>query len=392
MPKTISFASVELRLLLALLRSALHDEARITVPTDSINWAAFIDLVERHRVGAFLHRRATLAIRDNCPVAVSERIRDISAFTARRALAHAAVQLTLVQAIDAIGVDVIAIKGLILSQRTYGAIGARHVGDIDLFVRGSDIEAVDMLLQSRGLRRTRPDFPLSPRQLKSYVRIKPEFEYHHQNANVRIELLWRLDGISETRDSVWSHSARCRIGGHDFRTLSPEIEALYLLQHGARHAWFRLFWLVDAAMILRNPAINWEKVATLARSRKIDRAVVQAAGLVEDLLGISPPKTLVGNRSSHHGGDYLRKEALRQIARPVATPEPVMEWTRQLVYRVRLQRSLRAKFGTMAPHLFTPESWRTLRLSDRWFALYYPLTPFLWIWRRLHRRNEPEVD
>jgi hypothetical protein len=83
----------------------------------------------------------------------------------------------------------------------------------------------------------------------------------------------------------------------------------------------------------------------------------------------------------------LTAETRRQIARVPLKNEGTVEWFRQAAYRMRLQRKFAGKLAVMAPHLFSPESWRMLRLPDRWFFLYYPAAPFLWLWRRMRRQK-----
>lgn len=376
--------SPELSILLDLLRTAISGES-ISLPAERIDGEKFWRLTQRHRVAAYLYQRLPGVIDELCDSAVAGRLRNAAQLTIQRALQQAKIQLQLIRLLEGEGIAAIPIKGLVLSQQRYGAIGMRHVGDIDLLVRKSDVAKADAVLRRSDLRRTRPDFDLTTRQLREFTRIKPEFEYHDVAAGVRIELLWRLDGIPDDENSVWNHAARCRIGGHDFRMLPPEIELLYLLQHGARHGWFRLFWLVDAALVLRDPAENWPSVISAARRLGIERPVLQGAELARDLLAVPIPPALEPFQHERKIISALKREAVRQISRPIAPVETLGEWSRQLGYRVKLHRSWRQKFATVSPHLFTPETWRVCRLPDRWFFLYHVLAPFAWLCRRAKR-------
>lgn len=377
-------SSPELALLLALLRSALGHTAPVAAPTD-IDWSRFLATVERHRLGAFLAQRAGAQLTASCPPEVGQKLQAAAASTAQRALIVMAQQLRLTRLFAAGGIEVLAVKGLVSAEQLYGGIGRRHVGDLDLLVRSEDVARADALLQTiPGLRRTRPDFPLTPRQLKEYVRVKPEFEYMLAPAALRVELLWRLEGLPAKED-VWTDAVECAPGGHRTRTLAPELNALYLFQHGARHAWFRLFWLVDIALLLQSADFDASQLIAHARRTGAERAVLQGAALAQRLFAFDLPPALVPQPSERAIIGSLVDEACRQITRTPVVNESVTEWFRQVIYRVRLQKNIRTKFAVLTPHLFSPLNWQTLPLPDRWFFIYYLTTPFLWLWRRLAR-------
>lgn len=380
--------SPELRWLLVLLRSALgRAPANIAGPA-SLDWPAFIATVQRHRVGALLSHRAAGPLAAHCPPDVVRQLKAIAAANQLRALTQAAEQIRLVRTLTAAGIATLPVKGLVLAQQLYGAVGLRHVGDIDLLIRPADAERADAALRGTGLRRTRPDFPLTPRQTAEFLRVKPEFEYVRTAPPQRVELLWRLESLPDT-NAVWSGAVSCALGGQPMRTLAPDLNASYLFQHGARHGWFRLFWLVDLALLLDREDLDWTVVVGRARSLGLERPLLQGAALAHELFGTKlPPAFQPTSREQPHI-TALVAEARRQIAREPAPDEPLGEWLRQTRYRVSLHRGSRAKLAVMRPHLFSPKNWQTLPLPDRWFFLYPPLSPILWLARRFRRGFAP---
>lgn len=378
--------SPELRLLLRLLRSGLGTDDATPDASPSVDVRALVALAERHRVSAFLHHRAAEALARLAPPGTVDALQRVAQPAMHRALLATAEQIRLVQTLERAGIESIAVKGLLLAQQLYGAVGIRHVGDIDLFVRVADVTEADAALQAAGLRRTRPEFPLSPRQTREFIRVKPEFEYVRQNPLMRVELLWRLEGLPPAEvENAWRTSVPAQLGAQPMRRLPPQLDALYVLQHGARHGWFRLFWLVDAALLFRDASLDWEHIMRTARAQRLERALQQAALLAADLLGVSPPPALLPRPAERPAIARLAAEAVRQIARDAAVHEGVAEWARQLRYRVALAATPRAKYAVLAPHLFSPESWRTWPLPDRFFFVYYFANPFLWLWRRWRR-------
>lgn len=370
-------SSPELRLLLAFARHAL---GRGGPPPEAagVDWPRFVAHVERHRLAPFLQAHAAAAIAAHCPREVTDRVRASAGQSLRRSLAQTVELLRLTAALAAERVPSFTIKGVVLAQQLHGQSAARFSGDLDLVVAAEDAGRADAVLQAAGLRRTWPEFPLTPRQHAAFVRTKPDFEYTLARSGepLRVELLWRLEGVpNKTAFTTVSFA------GRPVRTLALADHALLLFQHGARHAWFRLFWLVDIARLLERDDLDWTGLHARARAAGSERALRQGVAFAAELLGAPIPAAL----ASAPGNPALLAEARRQIARTPCTDEPFPEWSRQLRYRVRLARGPVAKWRVLTPHLFTPANWRVWRLSDGWFWLYYPATPFLWLWRVLRR-------
>lgn len=369
--------SPELRLLLHLTRSALGNDPGPTPDLAAVRWPQFAAAIDRHRLGPLLHRHAAAHVAALCPPSVTAHCQHAATVALRRALAQTAELVRLTDALAAADVSTFTVKGVALAQQLHGHVAARTASDVDLVVSPDDVARADAVLQTLRLRRTRPDFPLTPRQLRAYLSVKPEFEYIGDAAGFRVELLWRLEGLASA-----PRVTPVALGGREFRTLTLEDHALYLLQHGARHAWFRLFWLVDIARLLARSDLDWSQLHARTRATRTERGFFQGIALAVELLGAPRPATLRARADAR-----LCAEARRQLERTPPRDEPLAEWTRQLLYRVRLAEGAEAKRAVLAPHVFTPQNWAVWRLPDRWFWLYYPATPLLWLWRFIRRKH-----
>ncbi len=378
--------SPEFRLLLALIRAALGTGEPPAGPASGIAWSAFHALVERHRVGPLLHLHASAAVAAACPAGIAQAVQTIAAANSRRALACAAEQIALVRGLAAAGIEVVALKGLVLSQQLHGNLHTRPVGDIDLLLRPADAARADTLLRAGGWARSNPAFPLTPRQTGQFIRLKPEFEYVRGRPPQRVELRWTLEGMGGA-EAALGRADSVALGGEAMRTLPADLNLVYLLQHGARHGWFRLFWLVDLAFALRSPAFDATAVAAAARRLEAERSVWQGLQLVEDLLGVPCPAPLRPPAHAARRTARLKADAHWMIAAELDELNAFRGWLRQLCYRTRLEPRLRAKFAVLEPHLFSPATWGMWPLPDRWFFLYYFATPFFWLWRRARRRG-----
>jgi len=368
----------ELQLLLALVRTAFRPNNPPPPAPPTMAWPALLALVERHRLAPFLHLRAASALAATCPPEIVAPIRASAAQTVRRSLAQTAELFRLLDVLETAQVPALVVKGVALAQQLHGGLGARFASDLDLVVAPENAMRADAALRAAGLRRSWPDFALTPRQTRAYLALKSDFEYCRDDAThaLRIELLWRLECLLTP-----PRTAAIVLGGREVRTLSLEDHALYLLQHGARHAWHRLFWLVDIALLLERRELDWSALLARARASGSERALLQGTTLACHLLGSPPPAALAGIQTQ----PSLLAEARRQITRRPRLNESAREWSRQLHYRLGLAATLPQKWRVLAPHLFTPINWQVWRLPDRWFWLYYPATPFLWVWRYLRR-------
>ena len=377
----------ELAVACGLLRAALGTDA-----AERQNWRELAGriglgrleaLVRRHRIGSFLARRLPKEVVAMLPAGSAGMLSVVGAETARGALARAGEVVRLTRACAEAGLPVLSMKGVVLAQQLYGDLMQRHAGDIDLLFHPSQVEAADGVLRTCGYRRTRPDFELTARQHHEYLTLKPEFEYWSAAACIRVELHWRLEGLDEAE--IWRKPERCRLGGCEIGTLPWALNVRYLCEHGARHGWFRLFWLVDVALLLRENRTDWTEVMAAARRAGTERALAQAAVLAEELLGATArPEWVSREPAECRRIARLVAEARRHMQIPESgTAGGVREWARQLRYRAALQRTGFRKWAMVRPHVYSPLGWSMVRLPDRWFWLYGPLTPFLWLGRRL---------
>ena len=162
----------------------------------------------------------------------------------------------------------ITLKGTVLAAQVYGNLALRHAGDIDLLVAPQHIELADKLLRIY-LQRLLPNFLLTPSQHQRFVRLMHHFEYWQAQSNLSLELHWRAihdqSPAALAVTQLLSRAQTVSLAGLPLPALSLYDIILYLCGHGGNHFWFRIFWLVDLAEIIRqNPAINWHQLITLA--------------------------------------------------------------------------------------------------------------------------------
>lgn len=386
-PACMAAWSPELRALVQLLRVALGTtKAKDYRWPTGVDSAAFGENLARQRVGAFLQSEIPAAALGELPPEVRKHVAELSSRTARNALVRSAELVRIARLFAVGGISFLSIKGPLLARSLYGEVGGRHAGDLDLLIAPDNLKQADAALRAAGSRRSQPDFDLTPRQWREYLRLKHEFEYFNDATKVRIEVEWRLEGFGRQSFDTWLKSGvRETLGGAELTRLPPDVEANYLFVHGAGHEWFRLFWLVDIAQLLLHGGVDWDRLMRTARASGTELSVWQGAQLVKLLFGIPVPEALHVPKANAARVKWLVHAALRRVSRPEADRPGLRELLRQTQYQLRLRGDWSTKAAVLRPRLMSPANWKMMRLPDRLFALYYPAAPLLWLRRRFRR-------
>ena len=181
------------------------------------------------------------------------------------------------------------LKGVPLALRHYGDLAARRVGDIDILVAPLQVRAADRALHGLGWRRVGlgADEPLPPPRYWHEQRYAGPggmtLELHHRlHPNPHLlavptaQLLDRTEGLD--------------IGGVRVPVLDPVTELLYLSTHGSRHAWYRLLWVCDIAVIAAKAAPDFlDETHRVAVRLGLRHPLAQALLLAERLLATPAP-------------------------------------------------------------------------------------------------------
>lgn len=376
----------ELRLLVFHLRMALGTAtaADNDLASQPVDWAAWQRWVERHRVGAFLHHRLPAEARAALPPEATRRLRELAMDTARRSLARIAELTRLAGRFEQAGIRLLSVKGPALARRLYGEAGLRHAGDLDLLIAPDDARLADQLMREAGYYRAYPDFDLTPLQWEKYLGLRHELKFVRADLGLLAEVQWRLEGLPQLRFAdLWERRVSGELAGTPLALLPEPENALYLFVHGARHGWSALFWLVDIALLAATIS-EAEATALLRRAGELgaSHSLLQGAVLARDLLKARLPAAWEEALTHPRRVPWLADEARRRLAQPQSQPSDAVELFRRTWYALRLSDSLALQVELLQPRLLSPVNWKLCPLPDRWFWLYYPAGPLLWVLRR----------
>jgi Uncharacterised nucleotidyltransferase len=358
------------------------------------DWAAIVAGARRHRVAQLLLAGLQASGTTGVPADVVAELRRQSLDAARRSLAQAAEIGRLARAFADASVNVLALKGVVLSAQLHGDSALRDARDIDLLVDPEQAERADAVLVAGGYRCSNET--LSPRQSAAYGRWIKDVEYIHVVTGAAVELHCRLTDntnlLTTDFSRLWREREDVRLGDAVVATLSRRGLAPYLCVHGAGHGWERLRWLVDLATLLAEPG-SVDTAVDAAEAAGLGPCMLHAVMLAHDWLGLavadrhlararaSAPVMRLDRILSHLYAGTAWHEMPRRGSWKGLTRYSL--WQRR--YRLALKSDWRYRSSQAMRECFTPADYDTVRLPDSLFRLYPLVRPVGWLMRRWQR-------
>ncbi|MDQ1390402.1 MAG: hypothetical protein QOF56_3856, partial [Acidobacteriaceae bacterium] len=106
-----------------------------------VDWAAVLRLADDHGTSSLVHHSLS-RLDDMVPSSAMAALRERHERNIRKSLVLARELIRILDCLDALGIKAIPYKGLVLSEVYYGDMALRQFGDIDLFVRRSDVTRI----------------------------------------------------------------------------------------------------------------------------------------------------------------------------------------------------------------------------------------------------------
>jgi len=371
----------ELRLILELLSEeqlseATTHEARTCADSD---WELFLEYVRHHRLQPWMYVKFKKRRDSRIPQRVFQVLKREYVSNAIRMLRLSGEMSRLNDAFAARSIRVIMIKGPVLGTQLYGDMSLRTSKDIDILVAMDDLERAEQALHELGYESYRE----VPRIFNDWKWKAHHLMFQHSSSDIQVELHWRMNrdcGTEPDFEELWS---RRRIYAGSIACLSEQDLFLQLIQHGARHGWFRLRWLLDIDRMLR-ALTGSEELVRFVRQHDSLHVAGQALVLVHHLFKTPIPEPLrpllADRRAMRIAAPCL--EFINEMAK--LNNEASRELTKRFNSYLFSIMTFKNLLRYVAVRLY-PNSWdsRTLKLPRRLSFLYVPLKPFLWLWRRV---------
>ena len=256
--------------------------------SDKINFASFRELVVRHKLFTVTGSAISLFT-----VHQANELEDLKKQAIMRSMVISGELVRISDSFSDYSEALIVVKGPVLSMLLFGDVGARQYNDLDIHIP-PDIfhEVLDRFLKMdyRVLYPSiRKGFPF-----RYYFRHKMDVGLYHPGTGVYVELHSGFNSkklLSAPYElDLFGHRFRVSIMGRTICTLTPEANFVYLCIHGARHLYFRLFWLKDIADCLEQLELDHKLVAELSEKYQVRRILSLSLLLAASFFSVSIPE------------------------------------------------------------------------------------------------------
>ena len=348
------------------------------------DWAEYLTLVDRHRTPALSWAALSRVPATSIPEFAKQELQKRSDACRMKAMQHCLLLADALKRFNRAGIPVMPLKGQILSFALYGDVGLRESLDMDLEVPREDLGRAQDCLVSKDWQLEETFFPMSPRQLDSFLRNEQHINFIHAQTGRMLELHWRNQW--ETPDATRARRDRsvpASWQGCSLRAMHPGDLTLYLCCHGGLHEWFRAKWLGDLARAHALGLLDWKAAWEEAERSRQTRVLLAGIYLLEEVYGLPRPD-LPATAWQEPAARLIAVplQALYQANEPVSRVGPSK--LRNRIRRSRYERLLwpaKSWYDSLSELFYGREDFRTLPLPDGFFWAYKPLRPVLWLWR-----------
>jgi len=299
--------NVELQFIISLLQGTDSKQKEL-FNHPSFCWNTFYKIVIKHRVW---HQAFAALTAQKIQPPIYKQLARRCEKDKLRIIATAGETLRIAHSFSENDIQHCFIKGTVLNEFLYGSLTTRPCRDIDIWVDDLNLERAADVLIALGYQKKAPIYKLSGFKQHYYMTHKHDVAFYHPQRKILIELHFRLAyfGINFfTQNQVQFKSVL--LCNTLVQTLDDDYHLLYLMLHGASHAWVRLRWLNDIVLYIKSNRCSLARVMALAEKIHCTHIVEETLILIRDLFGIN--SQLLDNPSAR--ASLLANMAKRFIA------------------------------------------------------------------------------
>ncbi|QHW30852.1 nucleotidyltransferase family protein [Paenibacillus rhizovicinus] len=375
----------ELHFILWLLREEDHaaqDALMIEILLEELDWYLFLALAKHHRVIPTIYAKLCRLDRGLIPDDIHRKLKDDYQFNTFKMLHLCGEMERVCRAFEDHEVRALMLKGPILAEALYGDLSLRTSKDLDILVAFEQLEQAEEVLLSLGY-----ESDMKP-VLNNMKRKTHHISYSHPDHRVQVEVHWQMRPNSTTEpsfDALWTRRRVSERASGPVNFLGEDDLLFHLVIHGARHGWFRLRWLTDIDRMVRQ-GVNWSSALPIMNNYRAYELCSQALILVSKLFHTPITGDAIPFMSDKRGR-RLAQTAVYIInsiadASVSATSGDVHKRFRRYMLSIMTPRE---RWNYAIAYLYpSSQDAEVLPLPVKWHALYFPLRPFLWFWRRIH--------
>ncbi|WHY55216.1 nucleotidyltransferase domain-containing protein [Peribacillus simplex] len=387
----------ELRLLLEIVKAENDDGISTSLKEllVGIDWELFLELARHHRVYPLIYSRLSKLEEKIIPDNIFEILFQEYKKNTFQMLKLSGEMERLGKFFSEKQIRLLFLKGPAIAADIYGDISLRTSKDLDILIPLTDLKRAEELLLNFGYIK-KEEFPAI---FNEWQWLNHHKTYFHPLMGIEIEIHWRLHPYPSKEPSfneLWERKRTSILTSTPIYFLGKQDLFLFLVVHGARHGWFRLRWLVDIDLIIRKGFIS-EKNNMYQPSHIIGQALILTSQLLKSPINGEMYSLTVGKRSRNLAKltiRYIIEMGKLHINKSTEVPGEKYRYSpiSTLIYfknSIFFDRVLFSMMGTLQKCFFIirflypkPIDAMTLRLPKPLHLLYFPLRPFLWVWRK----------
>jgi hypothetical protein len=378
----------ELKLIINLLNL---DNGKIKFDVNDMDWGLFLQLAFHHRIYPLLYTKLNELDSNIIPDKIVQALAKRYQRNTFKMLQLSAVMEQLSKLFIENQIRPLILKGPVLADDLYGDISLRTCGDLDILVPIEDLSNVNDLLLELGYEKDE----YIKTVLNDWKWRHHHYTYYHSSLGIKIEIHWRLNPYPCKEPSfteLWERKRISSITTHPTYYLGKEDLFFFLVLHGARHGWSRLRWLVDIHYIV-GQELNWDTIKNQFKKNQCSYPGGQSLILASQLLKTTITKdmqsivvTKQAKKLAEEAVFYL--ERMINLHTPPVPKEIAKYHSKHLFSLMSFQQKLLYFLSTLHPYYTDLE---TMPLPKRLHYLYFPLRPFLLVWRK-SRRNALSLE
>lgn len=372
----------EVMFILELLKD---DEGKNYEAFKDTDWDLFIDYAIHHRVYPLLYVKVKNLDKVIIPSSVIQTLAQLYKKNTMRMLLLTAEMEQISKVLTENAIDIIFLKGPVVAQDLYGDLSLRTSTDLDFLIPIEKLDETEKLLVEQGYKKTEEILSI----FKEWRWRHHHVSYFHPEKQLKVEIHWRLapgPGKEPEFRELWQRKQLTNLTKYPVYFLGLEDLFVFLVNHGARHGWFRLRWLIDIRFMLKKP-LNWKEINKLFK--KIDYMDVggQSIILASELLHIT---------NTFHMENILKRKRPRKLAElslffvekkvtlhSDSMSEEISKYYKKYLFSLRTTpQKIIYLLSRLTPG-YSDE--KTFPLPRWLYFLYYPLRPFLVLWRTLNK-------
>ena len=350
------------------------------------DWDEILALSQEHRISPKFYKLLK-RFPEQVPEPVLKLLSKRVKFTTLRGLVLTSSLLKVSKALAASEVPAVFYKGPILAKKLYGDIGMRQFVDIDFLVSKSDMPATQTVLSKLGF--SSSEVPNA--KLSSYLRWECEMTFECPHRRTSLEPHWRLLPKRESRalDTRELIENACKFdwNGQSVLALCPEDRLLCLADHGAKHLWLRVGWIVDIAqLITTDETIDWEAVLERSQRLGLKRRLCLALLLAQNL-GARLEDSVLSEVQKDRWAPLIADWIWRDMRQPTSRRVEERHFLIPLVFSLICKERWSDRLHCLFLKAFSPRGRDLLESSipAHWDFLHFLARPVRWFLRRSER-------